>query len=244
MALLVGSTTELNTMPVGATITVANRDTPDQVTVYTKNEDNRWEANDDKPTIRASAFMTAIGAGRVGVDGTHRVGDWLYNTPEDTFYKVLRVCHGKYTFAKVRGATLQGVVTDAVGVLRTEPMPRAWDVVADQAAAQAEAGVAQERLDQILASGVIPAEVEHTATVVVKGTTQVTPDRDQVRQMFGDDANITNVNAQPTTVDWEKTFEVTKNSRWDCVCSEVTQEDVNALTVPGPITSWQVIGCE
>lgn len=242
MAVQIADTNTLVGFPEGTQITVGRTD--GTTNVYTKNADGRWEA-EGMPTVRSSAFAVAAQAGRVGQDAEHRVGDWLNAQAEGAWYRVMRVCHGKTTFAKVVNERFVELTDHATGILRdaqAQPMPGAWERAAASSQGQVNANLAQERLDQILDSGVIPQEVEHTATVRVEGTNTVTPDHDQARALLGDEAEIRN--AGQVQVDWTKEFQITKHSRWDCVCDEVTQADIDTLTVPGEITKWVVTGCE
>lgn len=238
MSLLIDTTARLADVPPGTTITVVGTD--DTTSVYTKGEDGRW-TSEGKPAIRPSAFATAIAAGRVGMEADHKVGDWIHNAAKGRYYCCLRACHGRYTWAEVRNEVFQGLVSEATGTARTEVMPNRWLQAAEQGRASMDTELAQERLDQILTSGVIPVETEKTATVRVTGTRTVTPDAKQAADLLGDDAAVT---ATPTTLQWTKEYAVVKTSRWDCVCAEVTQADVDALSTPGEVTSWVVVGCE
>jgi hypothetical protein len=242
MAVKVASTDTLAGFPEGTVITVAQENGNSHT--YTKNAEGRWQA-EGLPAVRSSAFAAAIQRGQVGTDAGYAVGDWLLDENRNRYAKVIRQCHGKSTYVVLdRNRVLIGIETEFTGVLRphaTNPMPATWNQAADNYRVGAAQSLAQERLDQILDSGVIPEVTELTATVVVEGTHIVQPTDDQARMLLGDEAEIRN--AEQTRVDWSKEFQIDKESRWDCVCDQVTQADINALEVPGTVTKWTVTGC-
>jgi hypothetical protein len=239
MTLMIDTTDRLDNYPAGTTIMLTTNE--GGTDVYVKDEDGQW-TSEGKPTIRSVAFRTAINQGRVGVEHAHQVGDWLHNPNNGHYYRVLSARHGEYRFADVEAAIFVGVVDQAVGQARDAAMPRDWQRAADEGKRLLTASLAQQRLDQILDSGEIPTEAERTVKVKVTGFRDVSPDEAQARSLLGDEAEI--LASGQVRIEWAKDFDITKTTRWDCACEEVTQDDIDKLSVPGTVGSWEVLTCE
>lgn len=240
MALVQMTRVDLDAAPIGAVLTLA-RDDGDDVT-YTKGDDGLWvpEAGE---ALSSVALGPAADRQRVFRTEPIEVGDWIHNNTG--YYRLLRVCHGRETYAWCTNGRFRELVTEVRGQLRKHadnPMPPEWQRAADTASGVLVADQTDARLAQILSSGVIPDEVERQVTVRVEGVNWVQPTDEQAKVMLGDEAEI--VSVETTPVGWAKVFSITKTSRWDCVCDEVTQADVDALKTPGQVTRWVVLGCE
>lgn len=240
MALVNVRANELDAFPDGTVISVIQEG--GGYTHYTR-EDGRWKA-EGLPGLRSGALANPAAAQKVGVEKDIPIGDWLVDDYNAVYYKLLYKRHGTEVFAKVRQERLLEVTTDAIGYHRSnesEPMPRAWENAALQGMNQAAKPDAQARLDQILASGVVPKPTDKTVSVQVWGKMNVQPTEEQAKAMINDEATIVSVTT--SDVEWSKVFELVRSSPWDCVCDEITQADIDALKVPSPVTRWSVLDC-
>lgn len=234
MSTVITTAEDLSRVEDGATVVVGNA-----------SNTQRWVKQDlgltmDGATLGFDHFATALSQGLVSVPGPPKVGDWMHSASSDAYFRCLRVTHDGQWWAKIRGGRFHEILTEIPGdAVPYGSMSGGYVAAAEAVVPLMDGVVAQQRLDQVLESGVIPEEREITVEVEVTGTAEYAPARGAAEDSLGGGIKVTNV---PTTnVTWTTKVWVPKESRWSCACDQVTAEDLDSL--PGEVTSWQVVGC-
>lgn len=240
MSIQVTGLSQLTELPEGSKLVVRMGDSGDSVT-WVKVADELFTDGSDA-MITATGFSAAIDRGNVYLPGKHTIGEVLY-TPDNYFVKIIAAADDGWVMVKTDGSGRGRHTTLTIG----EPLGSLWDgamgdiePMFDWAEQAWRAEQIQARLDQILSSGVVPAETGYTVTVEVVGNVGILPTVADAKRLVGDD-QITVTDVAGTDVAYTKTLHLHRTARWGCACDQVTEEDL--ADQPGDVTSWRVVGC-
>lgn len=231
---------QLDGLEEGAKVIVRMVDDGSVTVTWTATGDGSF--TDGDAVIPSSGFTAAIERGNVYLPSDYQVGQYIIGL-DGYYYRILGREDDQWVSAKTdNGGTVRATV-----LFKGEPMGTPEEIddryigpACDMVEQLWRAETVQKRLDSILESGEIPADVTYRVSVEVKGSVGVQPSEAQVRRLIGDNhVKVTNVNT--TDVAYTKTVVVAKNSRWGCACDQVTAEDLTGA--PGEVTSWVVIEC-
>lgn len=235
MSTVITTAEDLSRVEDGATVVVGNA-----------SNTQRWVKQDlgltmDGATLGFDHFATALSQGLVSVPGPPKVGDWMHSASSDAYFRCLRVTHDGQWWAKIRAGRFHEIRTEIPGdAVPYGSMSGGYVAAAEAVVPLMDGVVAQQRLDQVLESGVIPEEREITVDVEITGTTTYEPPVKAAAKTLGVDVS----SVAPTQVTWTKQVGILVNTRWKCGCDQVDEQLITDQgDVPDGMTTWSVKSC-